>query len=233
MDSTGTSEFDSYSGSYESDLQKGLDLSGENASYFAESRAAWTAKCLGELGRSVNKILDFGCGTGGSVAHLLKAFANSTLVGTDPSQESLSIARRDHDPGIATFVPPEELTIQGCDLAFCNGVFHHIVPGERPAALRTIWDSLGDSGYFAFWENNPWNPGTRIVMSRIPFDKDAITISPSEALRLLRENGFSVVRRDFLFWFPRPLAAFRGVEPWLTKVPLGAQYSVLCRKIPA
>jgi hypothetical protein len=47
-------------------------------------------------------------------------------------------------------------------------------------------------------ENNPWNPGTRYVMSRIPFDRDAIPLTPSAARHLLKRaalrpaNGFSV-----------------------------------------
>ena len=41
-------------------------------------------------------------------------------------------------------------------------------------------DALRPGGLFAFWENNPWNPGTRLVMSRIPFDRDAITLSALE-----------------------------------------------------
>ena len=81
----------------------------------------------------------------------------------------------------------------------------------------------------AFWENNPWNPGTRYVMSRIPFDRDAITLTPPEARRMLQAGGFDILRTDFLFIFPRVFSWFRGVEPFLVQLPLGAQYQVLCR----
>jgi len=33
-----------------------------------------------------------------------------------------------------------------------------------------------------------------MVMKRIPFDRDAIMISPSEAVRLVLESGFSAPR---------------------------------------
>jgi hypothetical protein len=52
--------------------------------------------------------------------------------------------------------------------------------------------SLRPGGLFAPWENNPWNPNTRYVMSRIPFDRDATTLSPPKAVGLLRQNGFQV-----------------------------------------
>jgi hypothetical protein len=116
------------------------------------------------------------------------------------------------------------------DVAFCNGVFHHIPPSERPDALDYVSKSLRLGGFFAFWENNPWNPGTRLVMSRIPFDRDAITISPPEARRLVGDAGFDIVRTDHLFFFPRMLRWLRPLESRLTTVPVGAQYLVLARK---
>jgi SAM-dependent methyltransferase len=113
---------------------------------------------------------------------------------------------------------------------FCNGVFHHILPGDRVAALDTIYSSLRSGGVLAFWENNPWNPGTRYIMRRIPFDRNAIALSPSAARSLLRKRGFEVLRTDFLFFFPRLLAWLRSFEPGLVHLPLGAQYQVFCRK---
>ena len=67
-------------------------------------------------------------------------------------------------------------------------------------------------------------------MKRIPFDRDAITLSPPQARHLMASWGFEILRTDFLFVFPKPLSIFRGLEPWLSKFPTGAQYQVLCRK---
>ena len=89
--------------------------------------------------------------------------------------------------------------------------------------------SLAPCGLFAFWENNPWNPGTRLVMKRIPF-ADAITLSPPEARRLLATGGLEILRTDFLFFFPRALSIFRRLERGLSSLPLGAEYEVLCQK---
>ena len=111
----------------------------------------------------------------------------------------------------------------GTNLAFCNGVFHHIPPAQRPGALDYIRRSLKPGGLFALWENNPWNPGTRYVMSRIPFDSDAILVWPRQARALLRTAGFDILRTDFLFVFPRALRSLRGFEASLSRLPLGAQ----------
>ena len=111
-------------------------------------------------------------------------------------------------------------------------MFHHILPHERTAAVDYIYRALRPGGLFAFWENNPWNPGTRYVMSRIPFDRDAITLTPPEARHLLRASGFEILRTDFLFIFPRMLNWLRCIEPFLARLPLGTQYQILCRRPP-
>jgi SAM-dependent methyltransferase len=124
------------------------------------------------------------------------------------------------------YQPSEEI-----DLAFCNGVFHHIPLSERAAAVNYVYRSLQPGGLFALWENNPWNPGTRYVMSRIPFDHDAITLTPPEARRLVQAGGFEILQMDFLFIFPKMLRWFRWIEPLVSRLPLGAQYQILCRKM--
>jgi hypothetical protein len=93
-----------------------------------------------------------------------------------------------------------------------------------------IYRSLRPGGWFALWENNPWNPGTRYVMSQCAFDRDAVTLTPPEAARLLQAGGLRVLRTDFLFVFPRFLKFLRVMEAGLARLPLGAQYQVLCRK---
>ena len=102
-------------------------------------------------------------------------------------------------------------------------------------AYKPLLDALGLTypqylAMFALWENNPWNPGTRYIMSRVPFDRDAIVITPFEARRLLRDAGFEIISTDYLFVFPHLLRALRPLERLLTPFPLGGQYLVLARK---
>jgi SAM-dependent methyltransferase len=223
--------FDLYATGYDADLAKGLAVSGESKDFFALGRVAWLARCLGQLNAQPQHVLDFGCGTGSSTPYLLGLNNSCHLTGVEVSPKSLEVARRQHGSARARFMLAQECQPNSdVDLAFCNGVFHHIVPTGRADAIRYVFDSLKPGGLFAFWENNPWNPGTRYVMSRIPFDRDAIPLSAIEAQRRLRAGGFQVLRTDFIFVFPKFLSGLRGIERHLAKLPFGAQYQVLCRK---
>ena len=224
-------EFDGYAANYDAALAQGLAVSGESKDFFAEGRVQWLARCLARLDVRPERLLDFGCGTGSSTPHLLRLNDTCQVTGVEVSAKSLEIARRQHGSARARFLLAQEFKPDASlDLAFCNGVFHHIPPDQRGACVAYVFNSLRTGGLFAFWENNPWNPGTRYVMSRIPFDRNAITLSCREARRLLTAGGFEVLRVDSQFYFPRLLGWLRGLEPWLARLPLGAQYQVLARK---
>ncbi len=226
------SEFDEFAEDYDAALEKGLALSGEGKDYFADGRMRWLRRRLEERQVKPTTALDFGCGTGSATPFFFEHLDIDRLVGTDPSEKSLAVARETWKEFAVTFrtTPDDGDSGATFDLAFCNGVFHHIIPGERAAALDGIYRSLKPSALFAFWENNPWNPVTRYAMSRVPFDADAILVWPHEARRLLRDAGFRVLGTDYRFFFPRSLAAFRGLEPALSWLPLGGQYLVLAQK---
>jgi SAM-dependent methyltransferase len=225
-------EFDKYAVDYELALAEGLSVSGEDKNYFARGRIARLASCLRQRVEQPRFALDFGCGTGSATPYLFDLIGVESVLGLDVSAKSLDVAQRTYGSERAQFLlfnqyqPSERI-----DLVYCNGVFHHIPLSGRAAVVDYIYRLLRPGGLFALWENNPWNPGTRYVMSRIPFDRDAITLTAPETRRLLRAGGFQILRTDFLFIFPRMLSWFRCVEPLVAQLPLGAQYQVLCRKI--
>jgi len=230
--STEAAEFDRYAADYDTALARGLAVSGEDKEYFGRGRVNWLGSCLERLAHRPTGVMDFGCGTGSATPLLLSMKGVTSLVGVDVSTRSLEYATRQHGDTGARFMPFSDfLPDSTLDLAYCNGVFHHIPPADRAAAVRFVHRSLRVGGVFALWENNPWNPGTRYVMSRIPFDREAVTLTPREARSLLQAGGFQVLRTDFLFLFPRQLRWLRGLEPRLAGLPLGAQYQVLCRKV--
>jgi SAM-dependent methyltransferase len=223
-------QFNAYAGSYESALQRGVGLSGEDSSFFAQGRVDWLRGLLTKLGAPSHTLLDFGCGNGSTAPLLLELPGAENLIGTDVSDALLEVARREHGSERAEFVSLDELPRGRVDLVYCNGVFHHVAPPKRAVALVHVRDALRPGGLFAMWENNPWNPGTRLVMRRIPFDRDAVTLSAPQTRRMLRASGFEIVRTDFLFVFPRALRALRTFERHLARAPLGAQYLVLARR---
>jgi SAM-dependent methyltransferase len=225
------SEFDDYAGTYDSALNRGLSVSGESKDYFARRRVRWLAARLADLGVQPSRVLDYGCGTGDTSPELLEQLHARMVVGVDASRESLDVARKAHTDPRLQFETLTDLEPSGqFEVVYCNGVFHHIEPGQRPDALAYVHRSLSAGGYFCFCENNPWNPGTWLVMRRIPFDRDAKPLPPPHARELLTRAGFDVLRTDFLFFFPRVLSALRPLECRLARFPAGAQYMVLCRK---
>ena len=226
-----TAAFDACAKTYDAALNRGISISGESKEYFARTRIEWVSLRLRQHACQPRRVLDYGCGTGGSAPELLHRLAAASVTGVDVSGESVELARQHYAGRDVQFHTLDERQPAGeYDLAYCNGVFHHIEPAHRGRALAYINRALSAGGYFAFWENNPWNPGTRLVMRRIPFDRDARMLSAPGARRLLTDAGFDVVTTDFLFVFPRALASLRPLEPRLTRVPAGAQYMVLCRK---
>ena len=223
--------FSAWAEQYDDALHQGLAISGERKEYFARGRVSWLKRQLAARQYFPKTILEFGCGTGTSTPLLREGFEALEVLGVDVSDRSLELARSHNGgPGIAYENSLDRPPQPRFELAFCNGVFHHIPPDQRGQALSYIWESLVPGGMLAFWENNPWNPGTRLVMSRIPFDHDAIPLSPPAARRLLLQAGFHEPRLSFLFIFPHLLRAFRFLEPYLARFPVGAQYQVLCQR---
>jgi SAM-dependent methyltransferase len=224
--------FDHYAAAYEQALSVALAPAGESREYFAQGRVAWIQRCLRQLHLTIpQSILDFGCGDGATTPLLLHDLGANSAVGIDVSEKSLAIARKQHATSQIRYQSIAEFSPSGqFDLAYCNGVFHHILPEHRVQALGLVYQALRRDGLFSLWENNPWSLATRYVMSRCSFDRDAIMLSPPEARGLLRRCGFEIIRTDFRFIFPHALAALRKVEDCVYRWPLGTQYQILCRK---
>lgn len=211
---------------YDRMLQQGLALSGESKTFFIAGRLRDVLR----QGFAPRRVLDFGCGTGDTARLLREAFPGAAIVGADTAENALDYARRHAGPG-TSFVPVSALEEEEpFDLCYVNGVFHHIAPARRPDAMRLLHRSLRPGGRLALFENNPWNPGTRLVMARIPFDRGAEPIAAPAARRLVRAAGFDVESTRFLFYFPRALSALRFTERWMAGVPLGAQYHLAARR---
>jgi SAM-dependent methyltransferase len=224
-------EFDSFATSYESDLDSALSVSGESKDFFAEGRVRWLAQRLQRLKFRASSALDYGCGIGGTALLLRENLSLQSVIGLEVSARSLEVAQARHQVEGIRFLTFEQYSpAADIDLAYCNGVLHHIPLTERDHSIQYVYRTLRPGGLFALWENNPWNPGTRWVMSRCSFDRNAITLTPLETAGLARRNGFRVIQTDYRFFFPRALRWFRGLEPHLAGIPLGAQYMVLCQK---
>jgi SAM-dependent methyltransferase len=223
-----TAYFDGYAQRYAEILQKSLSATGENQEYFARRRVAIVRDLLWKRHVAVSRIVDFGCGLGTAAPHLLGYLEPDAVVGVDVSRQILKEAEARNDSARVSFTHLDDFA-GGADLVFCNGVFHHIAPAERSGALKFVRNILERAGHFAFWENNPINPGARYVMKRCEFDRDAIAITPGQARKMLEGNGFEIIRATSAFFFPRSLAWMRGLENSLGPTMLGGQYLLLAK----
>ena len=224
--------FDAVAEEYDQALNQGLKLTGSGKDFFAEGRIAWVERRLRAENAVPLSVMDFGCGTGSLLPWLRKTYPAVKYLGYDPSRASIEVARaRYSNLGDAEFVH-EASALRGrrFDLAFTNGVFHHIEPGRRAEAMALIHAALAPGGHFAFWENNRWNPMVHLIMSRVSFDRDAQLLFPHQARGLLRGASFEVISTDYLFVFPAALKPLRRLEPALAKLPLGGQYLVLAKR---
>jgi len=223
--------FDPWAANYDEALQRGLSLSGEGRDFFARGRVNFLAECLAQIGVRPRRALDFGCGTGDTVPLLAEVLGLERVLGLDEAPRTVEFATSRFGSDqlrfslVVNHAPAAEF-----DLVYLNGVLHHVSWADQPRVVARLAGELRPGGILSLWENNPWNPGTRWVMSRIPFDREAVVLSASRARRLARATGLAVIRTDYRFIFPGGLALLRPVERLVTRLPLGAQYQVLCRK---
>lgn len=215
---------------YERMLGQGIQLSGEGRSFFIEGRLRTVARLLGPDARP-RRILDFGCGTGEACHVLSGMFPDARIVGADSSRAALDWGRKRLPSPSITLVETKELDgLPPFDLCYLNGVMHHVPLRERRQLLRTLRRLLTPGGACAVFDNNPWSPAARLVMYRIPFDRDAVMVWPHSLCREMKAAGFEEVHPPrFLFVFPRALARLRSIERGLERIPLGAQYVVFAR----
>ncbi len=225
--------FDVYAESYDDALNHALAVTGADKNYYCEQRMAWIRQCLSVLGVQPRRGMDYGCGNGSSTPLLASCLSLDAVVGVDVAPKIIAKAREQYSASHARFTTvADDIEAAAFDVVYCNGVFHHIPPQERPAAMAYVHRCLRPGGVFALWENNPWSPAARYVMARCAFDEDAQMLTPGDTRDLLQRAGFDILSTDFLFIFPEFLNILRPLEQIVRQLPLGAQYQVLARKQP-
>jgi SAM-dependent methyltransferase len=220
-------EFDQYAEQYDRVLGAAIPEGLNEDGYFAEYKIALMADRSSE--KELGRILDFGCGAGRSLPYLDQYFPDAELWGYDVSPASLKVAAQ-RVPRAKLFSDWHAIAETRFDAIIATNVFHHIPPPQRQEALVHCRQALADNGEMFLFEHNPLNPATRWIFERCPFDADAEMIRLKDALGLAKQAGFHSEQHGYTLFFPRPLAFLRGVEPWLRRIPLGAQYYVQMAK---
>jgi SAM-dependent methyltransferase len=226
-----TGSFDKYACAYSAEVERSISFIGQKHDFFMQAKVDAildiARALLGDPGTL--RLLDVGCGVG--LASELLAPAVGGVTGVDVSEGALAQARI-RNPGIGfdaydgRKLPYEDGSF---DVAFAICVLHHVPPADWSAFVPQLARVVRRDGLVMIIEHNPYNPLTRLAVSRCAFDKDAHLLARSRSAHLLREAGLTIAdRRDILFlpWY-RP--TLRKLEAKLAAVPAGAQYLVTGR----
>lgn len=215
--------FDEYAEKYDNILAKQLEFFDSDNTYFSEYKVLALKKLLLSEPKT---ILDFGCGIGRSTFFLSQHFPHSHVYGFDVSEQSL-IKARESVFG-ATFLSHYELlqSAMTFDVVFIACVFHHIQPLNRVSVMRSIIEMCVKNSIIVIFEHNPYNPLTRYLVSRCPFDHDAVLLKPSELKKLFSQAGIKDIQYHYTLFFPSQLRWLRFLERYLRFIPVGGQYVI-------
>lgn len=227
------SEFDKFADEYKSLHANNIRASGESPAYFARYKVQDVAQVLGGQSQQALRVLDFGAGVGTSIPYFRELLAHVQLTCLDVSRKSLDVGQQQYS-GQADFVLFDGKTIpfpdNSFDLTFAACVFHHIEHAQHLALLNELRRVLRPRGWVIIFEHNPLNPLTVHAVNTCPFDENAVLIKAGHLVRTLEQAGFRQLERRYRIFFPKSLSFLRFLEPYLTWLPLGAQYLVFGRK---
>src|SRR5262245_56601346 len=199
--------FDQFADEYDATVQAAIGASGESVAYYAELKARLARV---EAPAVARRVLDFGCGVGNTTRALAAAMPAARIVGSDPSADSIALARsRSAKAHLTTleFTQSNDTRLPfddaSFDLAIAACVFHHIDAARQAHWVREISRVLRPGGRFVLFEHNPLNPLTRRVVRNVPFDAGVILLGRSFAKQLLAAADLRVRRSRYYFFFPR------------------------------
>jgi ubiquinone/menaquinone biosynthesis C-methylase UbiE len=225
-------EFDRFSASYERLLNDPLRdrFSSGGSAFFHARKRDLIRDHFRRCKKDTRKLayLDVGCGKGQLLTLLRNEFAR--VAGCDPSACMLDIPELSKS-SIETRVQenPDRIPFGGqeFDLVTAVCVFHHIPPFARRTLLLEMCRVLKPGGTIGVIEHNPYNPVTRLIVSRTPVDADAILLRPVMTRRLFREAGLTIEDQRYFLYFPSSVYEQIGsIESAFAKIPLGGQYAV-------
>jgi SAM-dependent methyltransferase len=223
------SRFDRYQDSYREAVNDSIGFSGADVDFLAKLKALDIVDTLDRRlgGAAEARVLDVGCGAGLTDVHL--AGRVRELHGADVAEGLLEAAAAENPT--VRYRPFDGTTLPYADgefdAAFAICVLHHVEPESRSALVDEMSRVTRKGGLVAIYEHNPFNPLTRLAVSRCEFDEGVVLLRPGHTRRLLRAAKAPPVESRFITFFPWDSALLQSVERWLSRLPLGGQFVVV------
>lgn len=179
---------------------------------------------LGETSKL--RVLDVGCGSG-----LMESILNNkfnSIVGVDIAADAIKEAKQ---AGLnAQFINYDGQKLpfndNEFDVVFACSVFHHIPYNQRLLVAKEMFRVATRGGLVVIFEHNPWNPITRLIVSRCEFDRNAELLPNRESITLLKNVGLNKIMSSQILYFPWRGNFWKLIEKFISWIPLGAQYVV-------
>ena len=238
MNTLSTIEFDQYARDYFEELSHPLrNMIDPEGHYFIELKS----RILEELtqvyfdNRADIRIVDVGTGLGLFEKFLMPKFNNITALNL--SFEMLKVAKTINPlprgksayvQGNAYHLPLED---NYADLIFMSCVLHHLEDDEVEITLRELARICAPQGHIVFFEHNPYNPFTQLVVHTTPLDRNAKLVTYRKLKRSSEKAGIKIHRQDFFLYGTRAIDDFVGRHfAWLGNLPFGGQYALVGQK---
>jgi SAM-dependent methyltransferase len=223
-----SAEFDNYAREYQDLLKDPIrDAFAQDSAFFHARKWDLLKDSLARRFGDIKNLrwLDIGCGKG----ELLR-FGQASVgeaIGCDPSREMIAECAGLNvvwQPGIADL--PFEAARFDVVTAAC--VYHHLDPAAQTALTAEAFRLLRPGGVFVIFEHNPWNPATRLIVSRTPVDANAVLLTAGKTRSLMQGAGMSAVQTKYYLYFPESIyRRIGGLEKVLCWIPGGGQYAVM------
>lgn len=165
-------------------------------------------------------ILDVGCGTGGLLVMLKKKYSNSKIVGTDPDEKILELAREkvsknDVDVQLLNAWSEKQPFKDGLfDIVISSLTFHHLPTEIKREALREVKRILKSDERFLLVDIG--KPDNLIWKIKFLLDPERL-FSTKEYMRDNLEGKIPNILLDEGFSFNEILPRYQGVQFFLAR----------------